>query len=63
MTKLNLIYTFNNNNNNIIIINISMNMYMGEGNSSYFPSSQVYVLVERALPHSLAQDLSFHTVR
>lgn len=40
-----------------------MNMYMGKGNSSYFPSSQMYVLVECALPCSLAQDLSFHTVR
>lgn len=38
-------------------------MCMGEGNSSYFPSSVMYVLVECALPHSLAQDLSFHTVR
>lgn len=50
--KTNQIYTFKNN----IIINISMNMCTGEGNSSYFPSSQVFVLVERALPHSLAQD-------
>lgn len=31
-------------------------MYMGEGNSSYFPSSQMYVLAEGALLHSLAQD-------
>lgn len=51
MTKVNQIYTFNNN-----IINKSMNMYIGQGNSSYFPSSQMYVLVEYALPHSLAQD-------
>lgn len=40
-----------------------MNKQTGEGNSSYFPSSQMYDLVARALPHSLAQDLSFHTVR
>lgn len=33
-----------------------MNKRMGEGNSSYFPSSQMYVLVARALPHGLAQD-------
>lgn len=31
-------------------------MYIGEGNSSYFPSSQMYVLAEHALPHGLAQD-------
>lgn len=52
MSKTNQIYTFNNN----IIINKSMNMCMGEGNSSYFPSSLMYVPVECALPHSLAQD-------
>lgn len=51
MTKANQIYTFNDN-----IINKSMKMYIGEGNSSYFPSSQMYVLVEHALPHGLAQD-------
>lgn len=33
-----------------------MDMCMGEGYSSYFPSSQMYVLVEHALPRSLAQD-------
>lgn len=59
MSETNQIYTVNNN----IIINKSMNMCMGEDNSSYFPSSVMYVLFECALPYSLAQNLSFHTVR
>lgn len=47
--RTNQICTFNKN------INKSMNTGMGEDNSSYFPS-QMYVLVEHALPQSLAQD-------
>lgn len=58
LSKSNQIYNVKDN----IIMN-KIKTYMGEDNSSYFPSSLMYVLYECALPHSLAQDLSFHTVR